>query len=697
MMIGLTLKDRLLDPSSQCWENRENPKVSSHSLVIRRISSSRSKDEEEKEKQGDQEDKPNGRVSSTTHVLSMLKDCAKEKDLHKANIIHKDIIKMGLNKDNVYVNTAIVNMYAKCGALTEAQQVFDKLSFRNTAAWTALISGYVQHGHGVKALYCFHCMQKEGMSPNEVTFVCMLKACGSIGAVREGEDIYAEIVKKGFLENNIFVGNSVVDMYVKFGKVWKAREVFDGLPFRDVISWTTLISGYAEHGQCEEALKCFGAMQGEGIYANAATFVCILKACSSLRDLHKGREIHYKVVKERLLHTDVVIGNALVDMYAKCGALMKAREVFDELRVKNVVTWTALIMGYVQYGHSKEALSLFSQMRSEGVTPNAITFVCILKACGNIYDIEKGEEIHAEISRKRLLENNIFLATSLVDMYAKCGAIMKAKEVFDEIRAPDIVSWNALIGGYAQHGYGEEALDCFELMKNRCRIIPDACTFICVLKACGTIGASTKGRDVFTEIARNELQKKDIMVATALIDMYAKCGALVEAQIAFDQLLTRDLISWNALITGYSQLGRDDLVLKSLDKMVEEGIKPNSTSFLILLKTCCYLGLVDKGKLFFKVMSICYDVMPNLQHHTSMTDLFSHAGLFNEATEVIKKLPFSDDLTVWHTLLDICQNSGNVALGKLAFENALQLDVKDPLAYIFMSNIYAAAMRTRST
>ena len=329
------------------------------------------------------------------------------------------------------------------------------------------------------------------------------------------------------------------------------------------------------------------------------------------------------------------------------------------------------------------------------LTPKSI--VASLNVCSKQKDLRKGIQIHDHILKKGFLQKDIYIGSALVSLYAKCGSLKKAHEVFNELHVRDVISWNALIGGYAQHGYGEEALDCFELMKNRCRIIPDACTFICVLKACGTIGASTKGRDVFTEIAMNELQKKDIMVATALIDMYAKCGALVEAQIAFDQLLTRDLISWNALITGYSQLGRDDLVLKSLDKMVEEGIKPNSTSFLILLKTCCYLGLVDKGKLFFKVMSICYDVMPNLQHHTSMTDLFSHAGLFNEATEVIKKLPFSDDLTVWHTLLDICQNSGNVALGKLAFENALQLDVKDPLAYIFMSNIYAAAMRTRST
>jgi hypothetical protein len=125
--------------------------------------------------------------------------------------------------------------------------------------------------------------------------------------------------------------------------------------------------------------------------------------------------------------------------------------------------------------------------------------------------------------------------------------------------------------------------------------------------------------------------------------------------------------------------------------MVEEGIKPNATTFLVLLKTCCYLGLVDKGKLFFKAMSIHYDVMPNLQHHTSMTELFSRAGLFNEATEVIKKMPFPADIMVWHALLDICHSSGNIELGKLAFEKAIQLDGSNPLAYVSMSNIYAAA------
>jgi pentatricopeptide repeat protein len=274
----------------------------------------------------------------------------------------------------------------------------------------------------------------------------------------------------------------------------RAQRVLKELPLRDKVSWNALIAGYAAKGEEEDATDCFGQMQSEGLRPDAITFTCMVQACGSAGAIEKGKRIHNEILSIESLERDVVLGTAIVDMYAKCGALGRAYKALEELPVRNVVSWSALIAGHAHHGHGRDALECFEQMRNEGVIPNAVTFLSVLKACGSMGAMERGEEIHGEIVRGGFLEGNTALGNSLVDMYAKCGKLERAWSVLEQLGGGrDVVSWNALIAGFEQRGCGFEALGFLRRMQDE-GIAPDEVTFLSVLGACGRAGLVEEAR-----------------------------------------------------------------------------------------------------------------------------------------------------------------------------------------------------------
>ncbi|MCO5568342.1 hypothetical protein L7F22_022041 [Adiantum nelumboides] len=220
--------------------------------------------------------------------MTSLKACAKQKDLCQGSQIHADIRASGLLEKDAYLQSTLVSMYAKCGAFVRAQHVINELPVADVISWTALIAGYVQHDQGKKALACFHQMQSKGLSPSAFTYSCTLKACGIMQDVDTGKQIHSEIVSQGLLRNNVVLGNSVIDMYVKCGVLLKAQKVFDALVVRDASSWNALLAGYAQQGQGQEALACFQRMRTKGFSPNAITYACVLKACGIMQNLDMG-------------------------------------------------------------------------------------------------------------------------------------------------------------------------------------------------------------------------------------------------------------------------------------------------------------------------------------------------------------------------------------------------------------------------
>jgi pentatricopeptide repeat protein len=559
--------------------------------------------------------------------------------------------------------------------------------------WHSVIAGLVQQGRNLEAVECFLQMQAQGQSlPCIPTLRYVLKACASTGWIEAGQKIHDELAASGaLLQIDVAINTALMDMYGKCHMVAKAQQVHDGLLVRDVISWSALIAAHAQHGQGHEALDCFFRMQAESLAPNGVTYISIMKACGSIGAIEKGEAIHNQVISRGLPEVDVVLGTALVDMYAKCGALAQAQQVHDDLCVRDVVSWSALIAGYVQHGYGDRALDCFRWMWAEGITANVGTFVCVLKACGLIRDIDKGKSVHDEIICRGLLrEKHAALGVALVDMYAKCGNLAEAHQILESLPARNAVSWNALIAGYVRQGRCHCALNCFDRMQGE-HLSPDAVTFTCILNACGSTGAIDKGKQIHEEISSRNMLDDDIVLGNALIDMYAKCGALAKAQEVLEDLPLRNTISWSTLISGYAQHGQVCEALKCFDHMQGEGLYPDSIMLMSVLNACSHSGLLEEAEMHLRNMNAKYGLPPEVEHHTCLVSLLGCAGHLDKAVSVIKGIPSSTYTPIWLTLLCACRKWGNIKLGRLTFDQAIQLDDTCGAAYVLMAAIYTDA------
>ncbi|KAH7428560.1 hypothetical protein KP509_09G007000 [Ceratopteris richardii] len=393
-------------------------------------------------------------------------------------------------------------------------------------------------------------MQHEGVSPDSLTFTSILKACGTVKAEVKGKQIHDKIVQQGLLDGDVKIGTAIVDMYAKCGNLIKAQHVLEELPSRNIVTWSALIAGYAEQGQGEKALSCFEMMKHEGIVPNAVTFVSALKACGSINAAEKGKQIHDEITRQGLLRNNHVLATALIDMYAKCGALKRAKRVLDELPSRNVINWSALIAAYAQQGQDEQALSSFERLQDEGLSPTSVTFASTLKSCGSLKAAEKGEKIHYEIERRGLLHNDHILGTAVIDMYAKCGVLSKAWTVLEELPYQCVSMWAALIGGFVQHDKGEQALHCFKLMQQK-GISPNVATFSCILNACSHLGLVEDCFRHYSSMRCKHGIDPDFEHTTCMVDLFGRAGHIDRAvKLTMEMSFSDYPILWYALMSA---------------------------------------------------------------------------------------------------------------------------------------------------
>jgi pentatricopeptide repeat protein len=546
--------------------------------------------------------------------------------------------------------------------------------------------------------------------------VALLKMYGKRKDLEKGRELHAEILQQKLLGKDLYMSNALISLYAKCGELETAQQVLEESQNQDVVSWNALISGYVQEqenhhlhlhlhhhhhhqiaGCAHRALHCFRRMQQEGHCPSAVTFACLLKACGSIGASGRGREMHAAIAAEASISANVIVGTALVDMYAKCGDLGEARQAFGALPAPTIISWNALMAGFVQHGHSHEALGSFRQMLRKGLAPNSVTFLCAIKACGSIGAIEEGDQIHATIIREGLLEGNLLMGTALIEMHARFGSPCVSQQVFDQLHVRDIAAWNALIAAYLQNGSGEQAMERFEEMRHE-GLSPDAVTLLYALKACGSCGAADKGDEVLRAKPIELLLQSDLRVATATIDMYAKCGAISKAREVFEGIRDRDVAAWNAMLAGYAQQQQRKhgcSVMELFDKMVGEGIAPDSVTFTAVLNACNHSGLLEEAEMCFEAMVSRYCFTPMLEHHSCLVGLYGRAGLFDKVLAHIDAMPSLDYLPLWTALLGACQKCDNAELGNVAFQHVLQLDDTYATAYVCMGNIYFAAFDAR--
>lgn len=450
-----------------------------------------------------------------------------------------------------------------------------------------------------------------------------------------------------------------------------------------------MIRGLVSNDCFDDAIEFYGLMRSEGFLPNNFTFPFVLKACARLLDLQLGVKIHTLVVKAGF-DCDVFVKTSLVCLYAKCGYLEDAHKVFDDIRDKNVVSWTAIISGYIGVGKFREAIDMFRRLLEMNLAPDSFTIVRVLSACTQLGDLNSGEWIHKCIMEMGMVRN-VFVGTSLVDMYAKCGNMEKARSVFDGMAEKDIVSWGAMIQGYALNGLPKEAIDLF-LQMQRENVKPDCYTVVGVLSACARLGALELGEWVSGLVDRNEFLYNPVL-GTALIDLYAKCGSMSRAWEVFKGMKEKDRVVWNAIISGLAMNGYVKISFGLFGQVEKFGIKPDGNTFIGLLCGCTHAGLVDEGRRYFNSMYRFFSLTPSIEHYGCMVDLLGRAGLLDEAHQLIRNMPMEANAIVWGALLGACRIHRDTQLAELVLKQLIELEPWNSGNYVLLSNIYSANLK----
>lgn len=628
-------------------------------------------------------------------LFTTLIQYSRQKDLQKGKALHAQIIKTGPNSC-VHIANSLVNFYAKCGDLPKAKLVFEAIPDKDVVSWNSLINGYSQQGQNGSShvMELFQRMRAENAFPNAHTFAGVFTAASYASPdVFGGRQAHALAIKADSFYD-VFVGSSLLNMYCKASLVLDARKVFDRMLERNSVSWATMISGYAVQRLAGDALALFGLMRRRNEVkeeVNEFVLTGVLSALVLPEFVGTGKQIHCLAVKIGLI-SFVSVENALVTMYAKCGSLDDALRTFKTSGDKNSITWSAMITGFAQSGDSQKALDLFSHMHFSGVMPSEFTFVGVINACSDIGALEEGKQVHS-YSLKLGFEFQIYIMTALVDMYAKCGNVSDARKGFDYLREPDIVLWTSMIGGYVQNGENEASLTLYCRMQRE-GMMPNELTMASVLKACSSLSAFEQGRQIHVRTIKYGFSL-EVPIGSALSTMYAKCGNLEDGNLVFRRMPMRDTVSWNAMISGLSQNGRGTEALELFEEMRLEGAKPDYITFVNVLSACSHMGLVERGWIYFNMMSNEFGIGPRVDHYACMVDVLSRAGKLDEAKEFIESATIDHGMCLWRILLSACRNYHNYELGAYAGEKLMELGSQESSAYVLLSSIYTALGRSK--
>lgn len=528
-------------------------------------------------------------------------------------------------------------------------------------------------------------------APSKSVYISLLKLCSKRKALNQAERVRAHLFQHG-LELDSILGDHLVVTLANCGAVEDACDLLYKLPHHTVFSWTAIISAFTEHGLGQDALKMHAHMQEHGVQPSSYTFVILFKACSSIPDLKQGKELHCDAHK-RGLTSVIFVGNCIVSMYGKCGAVLEAEHVFGGMLQRDVVSWNSMLSMYVQHNEGEKALLLYRQMQEEGVNLDQHTLVFSLQACGTLVSreaptlcrevsttlerqsikllsLEIGQALHADADKKHM-SSDVFVGTALFSMYAKVGNDVDVEYVFGTLSHHDIVSWNAMISAYIEQGQGEKALLLYRQMQEE-GMNPNQLTFVVALKACGTIAEKQQsfvmdghvseamplqiGRALHTDAQMMDFGS-DTFFGTGLLSMYGKCGSVLEAEDLFSTLSERDIVSWNVLISTYVQQGQGEKALRLYRQMQEEGVCSDKHTLVSALQAC---GILAEKEEAFIVEGRSVKMMP------------LEIGQALHATAYRKDL--TSDVFVSNTLVSMYGKCGNIVAAEVAFGALLQHD-----------------------
>ncbi|GLT91684.1 hypothetical protein SLE2022_095600 [Rubroshorea leprosula] len=483
-------------------------------------------------------------LTRTSHTLFSL--LHRHLSVHHLKQIHSALIARGFSRRSLHLKILLrVILVSRPKDLAYASLVFNRIAAPTVRLWNTMIGEYSASSHPQMSLVYYTRMRRLGVLPNKHTFPLLLKSFFKLKR-EDPFQVFAHIVKFGWGFHD-FVRNSLIAAFANCGYLESARQVFhESKVGDDVVAWTAMLDGYVRNGQAAEGIKCFLEMRSMGVKVDEVTVVSILSAAGILGDIWFGRCVHGFYIETGKVKLDVYVCSALVDMYSKSGCCDDARKVFDEMPSKNVVSWSALIAGYVQCNRSKDALFVFQDMLVENVKPNQMTLSSILTACAHLGALDQGKWIHAYIVGNKL-EMNSAVGTALISMYAKCGCLDEASLVFETMPRKHVYAWTAMINGFAVHGDAQRALKMFTQMLST-GVQPTGVTFISVLTACSHGGLVDEGRKLFEMMKQSYHIEPNVDHYGCMADLLGRAGYLEEARKLIEEMPMEPTPSvWGAL------------------------------------------------------------------------------------------------------------------------------------------------------
>lgn len=511
-------------------------------------------------------------------------------------------------------------------------------------------------------------------------------AASSCLSEKVGILIHAHLIVDGY-GPDLFVGSALVDMYFKFSNVGYARKVFDGIPEPDTVLWNTVISGLVRNCFFEESLRVFKDMvEDGGTRFDSTTLTAVLPAPAELQELRVGMMLHCLAVKGGF-HCHEYILTGLISLYSKCGEISVAKWLFEQIGWPDLISYNAMISGFSCNGKTECSLRLFKELLVLGQRVNSSTMVGLIPVFSPFGWLDITRSVHC-FCMKTGMVSNTSVSTALTTVYSRLCEIESARQIFDDSPEKSLASWNAMVSGYAQNGQTEMAISLFREMQEF-EIRPNPVTITSILSACAQLGALSLGKWVHN-LLNKESFESNIYVSTALIDMYAKCGSIAEARQLFDSVQEKNVVTWNAMISGYGLHGHGREALNLFTKMVESRILPTGVTFLSVLCACSHSGLVREGEEIFYSMVHDHGFEPLAEHYACMVDLLGRAGKLDEALEFINKMPVLPCSAVWGALLGACMIHKDKNMAQLASNKLFELDPENVGYYVLLSNLYSA-------
>jgi pentatricopeptide repeat protein len=520
----------------------------------------------------------------------------------------------------------------------------------------------------------------------------LLKKSGETKNLKIGKVIHAHLITSSQASKNcdVFQTNSLINMYAKCDEISVARQLFDQMSERNIVSWSALMAGYLQNGLALEVLGLFKKMVSvDNLRPNKYALAIALSSCSVSGRVEEGKQCHGYVLKSGLVFHQYV-KNALVHMYSRCSDVEGAMQVLNTLPGYNVFSYNSVMNGLMELGYLREALEVLGRMVGECNAWDNVTYLTLFGLSARLKDLKLGMHVHGRMLKSDL-ECDVFVSSAIIDMYGKCGNILNARKVFDSLQNRNVVTWTALMAAYFQNGYFEEALHLLSTMEVE-DIMPNEYTFAVLLNSSAGLSALRLGDQLHARVEKSGF-KDHTIVGNALVIMYSKAGNIKAANKVFTDMIYRDSVTWNAMISGHSHHGLGKEALIVFQDMLAAGVNPNYVTFVGVLAACAHLGLVREGLYYLNQLMKQMGIEPGLEHYTCIVGLLSRAGLLDEAKNFMRSAPVKWDVIAWRTLLNACHVHRNYGLGKQVAESVMLRDPHDAGTYVLLSNMYAKERR----